>query len=114
MLTPFSSTILGTNKVKGEDEANMIYVPPGTEAIILDESGPFLYFKKADIYGRAFPLRKFRIEEITGQEQSQQATTPNYMGTQKNGVYEDLAKRVAELEAALMPKKEVSVNEPTA
>ena len=111
-MTPFNTTILGTNRVNGETGANMTYVPPGTEAILMDESGPFFYFKKADIYGRAFPLRKFRFEEITGQDQAQQAPMSQQTPPQNNGAYEDLVKRVTALEAALMPKKEAPANEP--
>lgn len=92
----------GINWVQGLAGAKAFMVAPGQTAFLMDSEGQTFYMKSADQSGMP-TLRVFDFQERT-----QQAP----VASQSNGAYEDLAKRVAALEAVLMPKKEVS-NEPT-
>lgn len=91
----------GINWVQGIAGAKAFMVAPGQTAFLMDSEGQTFYMKSADQSGMP-TLRVFDF-----QERLQQAP----VASQSNGAYEDLAKRVAVLEAALMPKKEAS-NEP--
>ena len=93
----------GINWVQGLAGAKAFMVAPGQTAFLMDSEGQTFYMKSADQSGMP-TLRVFDFQERT-----QQAP----MAPQNNGAYDDLAKRVAALEAALMPKKEASANEPT-
>ena len=93
----------GINWVQGLAGAKAFMVAPGQTAFLMDSEGQTFYMKSADQSGMP-TLRVFDFQERT-----QQAP----MAPQSNGAYEDLVKRVTALEAALMPKKEASANEPT-
>lgn len=93
----------GINWVQGLAGAKAFMVAPGQTAFLMDSEGQTFYMKSADQSGMP-TLRVFDFQERT-----QQAP----MAPQNNGAYEDLVKRVAALEAALMPKKEAPANEPT-
>lgn len=93
----------GINWVQGLAGAKGFMVAPGQTAFLMDSEGQTFYMKSADQSGMP-TLRVFDFQERT-----QQAPMP-----QSNGAYEDLAKRVAALEAALMAAKEGKANEPTA
>lgn len=92
----------GINWVQGLAGAKAFMVAPGQTAFLMDSEGQTFYMKSADQSGMP-TLRVFDF-----QERLQQAP----VASQSNGAYEDLVKRVAALEAALMPKKEAPANEP--
>lgn len=92
----------GINWVQGLAGAKGFLVAPGQTAFLMDSEGQTFYMKSADQSG----MPTLRIFDF--QERTQQAP----VASQSNGVYEDLVKRVAALEAALMSKKEAT-NEPT-
>ena len=91
----------GIQWVQGIAGAKAFMVAPGQTAFLMDSEGQTFYMKSADQSGMP-TLRVFDF-----QERLQQAPA----ASQSNGAYEDLAKRVAALEAALMPKEAVK-NEP--
>lgn len=92
----------GINWVQGIAGAKAFMVAPGQTAFLMDSEGQTFYMKSADQSGMP-TLRVFDFQERTQQPPA---------ASQNAGVYEDLVKRVAALEAALMPKKEVT-NEPS-
>lgn len=92
----------GINWVQGLSGAKAFMVAPGQTAFLMDSEGQTFYMKSADQSGMP-SLRIFDFQERTQQPP---------VAPQSNGAYEDLAKRVAALEATLMPK-EVK-DEPTA
>lgn len=101
--TPQTQPQQGINWVQGMAGAKAFMVAPGQTAFLMDSEGQTFYMKSADQSGMP-TLRVFDFQERT-----QQAP----MAPQNNGAYEDLAKRVTALEAALMPRKEASANEST-
>lgn len=92
----------GINWVQGIAGAKAFMVAPGQTAFLMDSEGSTFYMKSADQSGMP-TLRVFDFQERIQQPP---------VAPQNNGAYEDLAKRVAALEAALMPKEAVK-NEPT-
>ena len=91
----------GINWVQGLAGAKAFMVAPGQTAFLMDSEGQTFYMKSADQSGMP-TLRVFDFQERT-----QPAAAP-----QNTGAYDDLAKRVAALEAVLMAK-EGKANEPT-
>ena len=92
----------GINWVQGLAGAKGFMVAPGQTAFLMDSEGQTFYMKSADQSGMP-TLRVFDFQERTQQSQA----VP-----QNAGAYDDLAKRVAALEAVLMTKEGKS-NEPT-
>ena len=91
----------GINWVQGIAGAKAFMVAPGQTAFLMDSEGQTFYMKSADQSGMP-TLRVFDFQERLQQPQG---------APQNAGMYEDLVKRVAALEAALMPKEGKS-NEP--
>ena len=85
----------GINWVQGLAGAKGFMVAPGQTAFLMDSEGQTFYMKSADQSGMP-TLRVFDFQERTQQPAA---------ASQNTGAYDDLAKRVAALEAALMAKE---------
>lgn len=99
--------------VQGEAGAKSYLVGAGNSVVLMDSENPYFFIKTADQSGMP-TLRKFKFEEITGQQQIPEQQAVPQIDTSMYITREEFEQRMAELtaprRASAAQKKEVKAN----